>query len=195
MPRPKKVKVASSEQTLESKWNFFTEADVSEKGQICSHVPSWSCVQLIDDLDKDIKQLSDQANDYSIAGDKRAKIAAMLSDRKERRDMMSRKPKLDKDKIRKLVGTEREKGSLGEKISESMFSTDDMKRGIADAAIEVRRMLDPCIKLSPEEAEIASGCNVQMDKNQMVSRDDAVRVWRIGRLYNDDMSNPELLRK
>lgn len=195
MPRPKKQKVASSEQTLDSKWNFFTEADVSEKGNICSQVPSWSMTQLIEEMDRDIRQLEREAGDYSIAADKRAKIIEGLEQRKERRDMMSKKPKLDKDKIRLLVGTEREKGSLGEKISDSMFSSEDMARGIADAAVEVRRMLDPCIKLSPEEAEVASGCNVTMDKNRMVSRDDAIRVWRMGRLYNEEMSNPELLRK
>ena len=195
MPRPKKQKVASSEMTLDSKWNFFTEADVSEKGNICSQVPSWSMTQLIEELDRDIKQLEREAGDYSIAADKRGKIIEALEQRKERRDMMAKKPKLDRDKIRKLVGTEREKGSLGEKISDSMFSTDDMMRGIADAAVEVRRMLDPCIKLDPEEAEVAAGCNVQIDKNRMVSRDDAIRVWRMGRLYNEEMSNPELLRK
>jgi hypothetical protein len=195
MPRPKKIKQETSEVTQQSNWNFFTEADVSHRGDICSQVPSWSMTQLIDELDSDISALEKNSKDYSIAADKRAKILADLAERKERRDMIENKPKLDKDRIKKLVGSDRVKGTLGEKISDSMFSVDDMNRGIADAAVEMRRMLDPCIKLEPEECEIAQGCNVRITKDRMVSRDDAIKVWRIGRLYNDDMSNPELLRK
>jgi hypothetical protein len=194
MPRRKKVIDPVSEQTVKSDFNFFTEADLNREGQIGAMVPSWSCYQLIDDLERDIRQKELDSQDYSIPSERRAILIKELNERKERLEMAKVKPRLDKDKIFRLVGKDRQMGQLGEKISESMFSYDDMKRGIPEAAVECSRMLDPCIKLDPQEQEVASGCNVNIVDGK-VSRDDAIRVWRYGRLYLEEMSNPEILRK
>jgi hypothetical protein len=197
MPKVKKTDEMTerTKRIQESPFNFFTEGDFNSKGHICSDVPSWACYQFIDDLEKEIKVKESQLEEGGMTAQARAKLAKELNERRERLEQVSKKPKINKDKIFKVVGKDREGGSLGDKIAESMFSYDDMKRGVVPIDIEVKRMLDPCIKLSPEEAEMAAGCNIRMDKNCEVSRDDAVRVWRTGRQYLEELSNIEVLRR
>jgi hypothetical protein len=193
MGRPKKV--VQVEPATESEFNFFTEADFNRKGQVASMVPAWACYQLIEELERDIEMKERQAEDFSISPEKRAKLLTDISVRKERLEQVNTKPKLDSDKIFKTVGSDRSGGSLGNKISESMFSYDDMQKGIADAAVELRRSTEPCIKLEGDEIEMAKGANVTISKEGKVSRDDAIRTWRFGRLYLEDLSNSEVLRR
>jgi hypothetical protein len=198
MPRPKKVKNQAtevSEQTTKSPWNFFSEADFNQRGEVSSMIPAWACSQQIEDLLMSIEERESALEDHSLSPENRARLYKELEERKERYSMVTKKPKLDKDRIFKLVGRDHKGGELGDKIAESMFTNDDMTRGIPDASVELRRMTEPCIQLSPEEAEVASGCNVNITGDRKVSRDDAIKVWRFGRMYLDDITNPEVLRR
>jgi hypothetical protein len=198
MPRPKKIKNLATEkaaQTNDSKYNFFTEADYNQRGEICSMVPSWAMTQMIDDLESAIDDRENWLRDPSVPAEARARIQKELEERKERYAMVTKKPKIDQDKLYKLSGKDHEPGSLGEKIKESNFSFDDMMKGVADGAIELRRSTEPCIKLSPEEAEIARGCNVKITDDGKLSRNDAVKVWKFSRLHLGELSNPEILRR
>lgn len=194
MARPKK-QVMEQEKISESEFNFFTEADFNRKGEVAAMVPSWACYQLIEELEREIETRERQAEDFSISPKDRAKLMSELKDRKDRLSQITVKPEFNKDKIFKIVGTDREPGSLGQKISESMFTFDDMKTGIADASVELRRSTEPCIKLEGDEIEMARGSNAVITKDGKISRDDAIRAWRFGRMYNEDLSNPEILRR
>lgn len=205
MARPKKVEeITEVEEVTEkpvvksnaNEFQFFGEVDYNKNGRISSQYPAWAFRHLINELVNDITDLEKQMKDYSIDPETRGKLLSRLQIRQERltkiRDSF---PKVDKDKVYSIVGGENENGTLGQKIADSMFTRTDMMKGIADAHEEDRRMHEPVIKLEGKEIDMAKGCNVRINGEGKVSRNDAVKVWKIGRKYLGEVSNVEVLRK
>lgn len=188
-----KAKVKEREAT---EYQFFGEADLNQKGEVASQIPAYMLPQLVEDLKLEINRNEMELEDRSIEPEARGRLSNKVNQQKERLHMIeTSKPKLDKDIIFGVVGKDRSGGSLGEKIAESMFTYTDMQKGLADAHEEARRMSEPIIPLKDKEMEIAKGCNVKVGKGGMVSRDDAIKVWKIGRKYLGENSNAEILRR
>jgi hypothetical protein len=190
MPREKIKEVEKTE------YQFFGEADLNRRGEVSSQVPAYMLTQLVEDLKQQVVTHEKELEDTSMQPEVRGKLMSKLREEKERLHMIEdSKPKLNKDIIAGVVGKDRNGGSLGEKIAESMFTYTDMQKGLADAHEEARRMSEPIIPLRDKEMDIAKGCNVRIGKDGMVSRDDAIRVWKIGRKYLGENSNAEILRR
>ena len=186
-------KIEEIEQKTEFK--FFGEVDLNSKGNISAELPAWTFSQLIDDLEEEIRTNEINLTDTSINPETRGKLLAKDKQMKERLEkIITSKPKVNTDVVYSIVGKDMSGGSLGEKISESMFTRDQMIKGIADAREEARRMSEPIISLSGKEVAMANGCGIKLREGK-VSRDEAIKVWRIGRKYLGELSNAELLRK
>ena len=80
----------------------------------------------------------------------------------------------------------------GDAIAESMFTESEMRRGNIDSHEEARRSSSPCIKVP---GALAAMAGIQVDKRGLVSRDQALRMWKIGRRALGEDSNAEKLRR
>ena len=70
-----------------------------------------------------------------------------------------------------------------------------MRKGLADAREEMKRMTEPCIEVRGDAMNIAKACNVKITKGK-VSRDGAAKVWKIlGKALGDSPTNIEHLRR
>jgi hypothetical protein len=190
MPAKKEVVEPKTE------FQFFGEVDLNKKGQHSSDMPAWTFTQLIEDLEYDVRVNEINLEDTSLGPEARGKLLSKSKEMKERLDnIKSSKPKVDNDVVHSVVGSDMSGGSLGDKIAESMFTRDQMMKGIAEPREEARRMTEPIIKLEGREREMALGCGVKPNREGKVSRDEAIKVWKIGRKYLGELSNAELLRK
>lgn len=188
--------MVKKEEFPKTEFQFFGEVDLNQHGRIASNLPAWTYNQLIDDLEYDIRVNEINLQDTSLGPEAKGKLLSKSKEMKERLDgIKSSKPKVDNDAVYNVVGSNMAGGSLGEKISESMFTRDQMEKGIAEPREEARRMTEPIIKLSGKELEMAIGCGIRPNKEGKVSRDQAINIWKIGRKYLGELSNAELLRK
>jgi hypothetical protein len=168
---------------------FFGEVDKHPKGGYSSEFPAWYFPKAIDDLKEDIRQKEDAADDPGIAKGVRQRIKQEVMEMKDRlRLIQDSKPKLSAKQTDELAGRVKE---LGERIGDSMFTHTDMKKGLAPAEEELKRMTEPCIKV---DADLAKAAGVSLHKG-LVTRDGAAKIWKIGRRALGEMSNVEALRK
>lgn len=179
---------------------FFGEADHSygERGakKISSTYPGWYFDVHRENLKEDIAMTENSLNMDLIPKTEVNVTREKLAQKKKRlKEIEASKPKLsgpDKDRYMKL------KDKLGEKISESMFTRDEMKKGLADAHEEARRMTEPCIRVDSNEAEMLSGMNVSLTRDGTafkVSRNQASKAWKMLRKLSDESPNVESLRR
>ena len=173
-----------------SEYQMFSEVDMTKEGSVGSYLPAWAYDQLIGDLESEIHAEEQQMRAANISVDKINELRRSVDKKKERlHEINESRPNVDVDKVRGVVD------GLSEKISDSMFSRTDMMKGLADAHVEARRMTEPCIKLSDAEANFALGCNVVPTRDKMISRNQATKIWKIGRKYIGELSNVEVLRR
>jgi hypothetical protein len=173
-----------------SNYQMFSEVDINHHGNVGSYLPAWAYTQLIMDLENDINDAELQVNKSNISADKANELKRVIKLKKERLDeILNSRPSVDVDKVNDISKT------IGEKIADSMFSRTDMMRGTADAHTEAYRMVQPCIKLSDEEANFAVGCNVVPNRDRMISRNQAAKLWKIAQRYLGNNSNIEILRR
>lgn len=179
--------------TPQSEPYFFGAVDKHPKGTgYTGQYPSWMFDQLIDDLKESISNDERALADKVLEGEQLARTRTRLALSKERMEAIEqgRPVNIDKDRFNKMAN------ELGDKIKESLFSADDMKRGMVEAHEEARRMKTPCIKLSPEEAGVAHRMGIKFDHTErMVSRDQAGKMWKILRRALGEGSNIESLRR
>ncbi len=185
--------MAESEVAENSNIKFFGEVDLNSKGKVVSTYPSWYFSHLKDNLKEEIRM-----DQYKIDNDliPRSEVAIhkqRLVDKEAKlRSLEQAIPKIsgkDKDRIAKV------RAELGEKISEAMFSYDQMQRGLANPHEEMRRMTEPCVKLQGEVAEMARAMNIRVGKGGVVSRTQAEKVWKIASRVLGENSNTESLRR
>lgn len=173
-----------------SDYKVFSDVDINHHGDVGSYLPSWAYTQLIGDLESEISDYELQIQRQNISADKINELRRTVKIKKDRlEEILSSRPKLDKDKINDV------RNSLSEKISEAMFSRSDMERGTADAHEEANRMVNPCIKLTEAEANFALGCNVKPTGDRKISRNQATKMWKIASRYLGENSNAEILRR
>lgn len=175
---------------------FFGSVDRNKHtGKVQSSMPGWYFQNQIFDLNDRIESLDRRLNDPESQAPvtPEARPAAMkeLREMKERRDkILEGKPKLNakqRDDLMKIYDT------LGERISESMYSRSDMQRGLADAHEEARRQKMACIDPG-DIGDIMDQFNVTPIQGK-ISRDNAVRMWKVlGRALGRG-TNYEALRR
>lgn len=184
------------EETPKTEFEFFGEVDLNKQGNYGSDLPAWTFNQLIEDLEYDVRINEENLKDMSVGPEARGKLLAKATQMKDRLDAIkASKPKVDPDLVHSIVGSNMSGGSLGDKIQETMFTRDQMMKGIAEPREEARRMVEPIIKLEGKEKEMALGCGVKPNREGKVSRDEAIKIWKIGRKYLGELSNAELLRR
>jgi hypothetical protein len=172
---------------------FFGSIDRKKNGDIASNVPSWYLRQQKEDLENDIDRTQGTLDRKEAHPSQEPKMRANLEKMKTKRDAIEEsKPKFNG--IQQDAIAEASDG-LGKKIADSMFTLSDMKKGVADAHEEARRMSEPIIKLSEKELLFAqkSGCKISRDGK--VNRIDAERAWKIMRRALGENSNTETLRR
>jgi hypothetical protein len=175
--------MASSDKDTEIK--FFD--DVVDKG---SQYASWY-------MDRQHEELEERIRSKEVAMDNGYIGQAEMPDFKQL--LREDKEKLDRiDASRpKLTGSQQDRLSrmaeeAGDAISRSMFSYDDMQRGLADPYEEMKRANEPCVKIP---VELARAAKVRLDSRGMCSRNEAARAWQHARRYLGEGTNTEYLRK
>ena len=171
----------------------FGDVDRNRAGKISSEYPAWYHERHVEDLEESISSIDRQLKQGLIPADK---VPAQAQDRARKQarldDIMKAKPEFtakEKDDLRKVYG------SLGDKISDSMFTRSEMHMGTVDAHVEASRMTKPCITLNPQEASVAKSCGITMGPDRKVSRNAASKPWKlIGRLLGVP-TNVEVLRR
>ncbi len=184
-----KVEPKAEEKTL---FKIFGSVDLNAKGEAKSTYPSWYFDHLKDELKNDIDRIETQIKFDRIPATEREITRERLSQKKAKlRELESSCVELrgkQKDRVAKVYN------ELGEKISEAMFSRTDMKKGLADAHEEAKRMTEPCIEVRGDAMTIARASNVKVIKGK-VTREGAAKVWKILGKALESNTNTEHLRK
>jgi len=173
-------------------FQIFGSVDLDEKGRVKSTYPSWYFDHLKDELKTDIARVETQLKfdriprtEISITHDRLAQKKAKL--RELESSTLELKGKL-KDRVATVYN------DLGEKIGAAMFTRSDMKKGLADAHEEMKRMTEPCIEVRGDAANLAKACNVKVVKGK-VTREGAAKTWKIAGKVLENHTNVEHLRK
>lgn len=178
---------------LGRKYQIFGSLDLDEKGKVRSQYPSWYFGHMADNLRDEVQRVEYQLeqgliprSEVSITSDR------LVQKKKQLKELEGAIPDIvgkDKDKVMKV------RDVLGASIADSMFSRDQMKKGLADAATELKRKTEPCIKIPAEVRSFAEACNVKISKGSLATRDGAAKVWKIASRLLGESSNTESLRK
>jgi len=177
---------------LGRKYQIFGSLDLDDKGKVRSTYPSWYFGHMTENLKQDVQHM-----EYQIDNDllPRSEVAItkdrLATKKKQLRELEGAAPNIigkDRDRVAKI------RDDLGTVISESMFSRDQMRKGLADAATEMKRKTEPCIKLPAEVRQFAEACNVKLTKG-MATRDGAAKAWKIASRLLGEGSNIEVLRR
>ena len=172
---------------------FFSEVDYvttkDGKKVQSSEFPAWYFDNMIDEMQESLLKDEQAIKAGRLSGEQ----LASARDRVERyRDRLSKieesRPALDKDKVSKNWK------ELGKNISSMMYSRSQMQKGIAPAEGEAKRMVQPCVPVTPEIQEYAKACNVPVVDGK-VSRNGAEKIWKLCGRYLGEITNSEVLRK
>lgn len=173
----------------------FSEIDYTEvKGgkKLGSEYPAWYHDAMVDEIRETIRADELALERGSVPHDRKHDVKQRIQKNKERLDsILESVPSLD-DKQKDLLHKMRTE--LGKQISSLMFTHSQMKKGLADAHQEVRRMTEKSVPVSGSLAEMAEACNVRVTDGK-ISRKEAEKVWKICSKRLGEISNTELLRK
>lgn len=171
-----------------SEVKFFGKVDRNEKGKITSQYPAWSMPTHIDEMKESIASKRRQLDRGLIDA---AQVPYMkteiLNEEHRLRDIEESRPKLSAKETDTVAKSYTD---LKGKIKETLFSRDEMMKGLADAGEEARRMVNPIIKVDPKLAE---SCGVKTYRGK-VSRNDASKMLKILGKSLGEPTNIEYLR-
>lgn len=174
----------------ESDFQFFSEIDFNQYGNVSGFVPAYMNPTLIEDLKREIESEEMALSRQDLNPERRSILSKSLNQKKERLHIIeNEKPNIDKDKVNNAAK------EVGKLISSAMFSEYDMKKGLADAHEEARRMSERCIEVAPEIANALKGCNIEVGSDRMVSRKHLEKAWKIMNKYLGESANVERLRR
>jgi len=187
-----------AEEKKESGLKFFGEIDMirdKETGElkIASQFPAWYFTQQKVELEESIRSKERQIDRGLIKQEHLERIMVELKKEKAQLSKLkSSEPKLkgtDKDKLREMVDI------LGGSISETQFTYTEMMKGTADAHEEAHRMVDRIISVNKDIGDWARCNNIVPDKHNRISRNQASKLWKMGRKILEESPNVEVLRK
>lgn len=178
---------------VKADFQVFGSVDLNSKGEVKSQYPSWYFDHLKDELTDEISRIE---TDLKFDRIPKTEVSITQDRLRQKKDKLK---ELDKSCL-ELRGKQKDRVAgireeLGTKISETMFSRSDMKKGLADAHEEMRRMTEPTIQVSGDSLKFAQACNVRVVKGK-ITRDGAAKVWKIAsKALGDVPTNVEHLRK
>ncbi len=176
---------------------FFGKIDHNQHGNISAQKPAWAMQSSIEDLEENInaKKIALEAGHVPYDS-----IPATKEELKKEeiklKEIMESQPKF-KD-INEENAAYKIYKEMSDKIQETMFTRSEMKLGTVDAHEEARRMVDPIIKLTKEQAELARENNIKVIEKPgglYTSRDGATQLWKLIGYYFSEKTNVETLRK
>jgi len=175
------------------KMEFFGEVDRDYRGNIRSEYPVWYFESHFDAIKEERNSLVRRIERGEVPLEHqpyaRSEVAAL--DEKIR-SIESSRPDLgpnEKDQLMKHYN------ELAKKISESMFTRSEMMMGTASANEEARRMVQPVIGLSPSLRGLGEALGVKVEQGGKISRNAAVKMWKIIAKLIGEGSNVEALRR
>jgi len=176
---------------MASEVQVFGEVDM-RNGKVSSFLPAWYHNVHIDNLSSSIDETERRLEMGQVPQESIHETKMQLKRDRERRDqILASRPKLEgatKDKVAKW------REDLGNSISESMFTRTEMKKGLADAHEECRRMMDPCIDVRGDLAGFAKECGIRVSKGK-VNREGAAKMWKVASKMLGEISNTAILRR
>ena len=175
---------------------FFGEIDLNQYGKVGSDYPAWYFPRQIESLKDDLARMEKDLNSGTVLPQNIPNLKLLIKQTKDKVDKSeASRPKLTGKMTDKLAKWRRE---IEPQIKDTMFTYDDMQRGLADPQEEARRMTEGIIAVDPE---IARACNLRPDRNGKYSRDEAVRAWKIAgkalqeATHWEERTNAEVLRR
>ena len=172
---------------------FYGAIDRDKFGKVCSEYPAYMSEVHLENTQEQCNSMKrmlgrGQIPDDRLMGHKRD-IEVLENKIKQ---IVESKPHLsDPEKnhlhelFKKLVGS----------ITETLFTRSEMNIGLANPRTEMKRMIGPCVKVDAKFHDVLEGVGIQVDKDSMVSRNQATKVAKIiGFLLGEDF-NIEALRK
>lgn len=173
--------------------SFFSELDYSDKGNISSEYPAWYFDKFIDDLKEQVRVDEESLDMGLIPSEHRPMVAKRISDSKRRlHEIEDGRPKLTQADETKLKAFREQ---IGKDIAGLQFTRSDMMKGLASPEMEAKRRVMPCIKIDPSCVKFALAARIPINRDGMVSRDGAEKMWKIASKYFGENSNTEVLRR
>jgi len=176
------------------KIQFFGDVDRRHKRadeRIASEYPAFYFPTKLEELKENIDKTKRQISMGLIPASELPYAKAELEKSEKRlKEIKSSLPKLsgkEKDALAKVYG------ELGEQIADAMFTRTAMKKGLADAHEEARRMSEPIIKVGDAGKMFENMGITPVDGK--VSRNQASRAWKIIGKVLGESSNTESLRR
>jgi hypothetical protein len=172
---------------------FFTESDIDPvTKKIKNTYPTYFNRKQRDDLEEEIRKMEKGlSNNYYHPGD----VPGVKENLKKAKNSLEKihehAPVFEKrkDDIYRMTK------DLGGVIGDSMFTRSDMMKGLADAHEEARRMSEPVIEVNPVMAGIAVANGMLVSGDRKMTRNDAIRLWQLGRKSLGEMCDAETLRR
>lgn len=171
--------------------SFFSETDMV-KGKVSSEFPAWYFNTMIDDLREDIRREEWNLEQNIVPRDQLPIIRDRIKRLRSKLDNIEgSRPKFTEAEQNKLNKVMKE---LGKEISSKMFTRSQMQKGLADSHMEAKRMTEPSIPVTPEIAEVAKMCNVEITGGKL-TRKGAEKCWKMISNHFGEPSNTEYLRR
>ena len=178
---------------MAEKTEFFGDIDKDHRGRIKSEYPAWYFESQVDLLQEERGSQERRLQRGEIPQEHQPYARQEIANIEERiKQIENSKPTVndaEKGKLTKLYY------ELAEKISDSMFTRSEMMLGTASANEEARRMVKPCVALSPALRSLGATLGVQVAQGGKVSRNGAIKMWKILAKLIGEGSNVEALRK
>lgn len=174
------------------KLEVFGSLDRNHRNQVVSEFPAWYFETHLDNMKEERDSLIRRLEGGRVSAEEQPYARAEAQHLAERiKQIEESRPEIRDNERATLQKHYKE---LANKIQDSMFTRSEMMMGTASANEEARRMVNPCIGLSPSIRPMATACNVKMDHGGKVSRNGAVKIWKIIARLIGEGSNVEALR-
>jgi hypothetical protein len=172
---------------------FFGKLDENRAGRRVSEYPAWYFDVHIEELKEAIARGKRSLNRGEVPPDQVAVVKAEIErDEQKMNEIEHYQPQLsvgEREKLMKLY-----KEELCPMISASLFTRNQMQKGLAPAHEEAKRMVQPVIEVKSEllgELLVAAGGKLE---NKKTSRNALAKVFKlVGKLLNEP-TNIEVLR-
>lgn len=169
---------------------FFSKMDRNAEGAISSEYPVWMMEAHTEKLRDAVDQQKNALEmGYVKPGELASHRASLERNSRKLQEITDARPKFTAVVDNKLND---EYKKLKVSIGASMFTRDEMMKGLADPAKEAKRMVLPCVDVNPE---IARMCGVSVKSDNKASRNEASKIFKILGRYFGEESNTEALRR
>jgi len=188
---PDKADAVTAVENEEGSIQFFTEMDLDPKGRIKNTYPVYFERNQEQDIKEEIRRIETGIENRYYTGATMGEAMERLKKAKESLDRIQAiRPQFEKqkDSISKFVK------ELATEISPAMYRRKELAKNLVDAHEEAKKMVEPVIRLTPWSAKVAHDNGIRVTDGK-ISRDDATRLWQMGREALGESRNVEFLRR